>query len=140
MICQTFLRCLREASEEWCMQAQRQVACTVLGTHAMQESALLMPLLTLQDLICNWLGNQRWVDAMPWSGHAEWQTTPAQNWSGGSIKQVGPLSFVKVASAGHMVPMDVPAASLKMIEAFITDSDLADCHPQHAGQAQLSIS
>eukprot|EP00891_Asterochloris_glomerata_P005629 jgi/Astpho2/5629/fgenesh1_pm.00079_%23_36_t len=93
-----------------------------------------------EDLICNWLGNQRWVDAMPWSGHAEWQTTPAQNWSGGSIKQVGPLSFVKVASAGHMVPMDVPAASLKMIEAFITDSDLADCHPQHTGQAQLSIS
>ena len=111
----------------------------------MRRSAQLMPLLALQDLICNWLGNQRWVDAMPWSGHAEWQTTPAQNWSGGSVKQVGPLSFVKVASAGHMVPMDVPAASLKMVEAFITDSDLADDHPQsmpvqHAGQAQFSIS
>lgn len=37
----------------------------------------------------------------------------------GQVKGDGlPLTFVRVADAGHMVPMDVPRASLEMIEAF----------------------
>ena len=36
-----------------------------------------------QDLICNWLGNRRWVDALPWSGAAEWAAAEDCDWHAG---------------------------------------------------------
>ena len=44
----------------------------------------------------------------------------------GQVKGDGArLSFVRVLGAGHMVPMDQPAASLKMITAFTRGEKLA---------------
>ncbi|KMS94011.1 hypothetical protein BVRB_025690, partial [Beta vulgaris subsp. vulgaris] len=37
----------------------------------------------------------------------------------GTIRSYGPLTFLVVNEAGHMVPMDQPDVSLKMIDAFI---------------------
>lgn len=61
-----------------------------------------------QDLICNWLGNRRWVDALQWAGAGDWAAAEDCEWQvGGSpagrIRQAGPLSFVQVYDAGHMV-------------------------------------
>ena len=61
-----------------------------------------------EDFICNWVGNQRWVDSLPWYGKGQWAATTEQEWmvdgeSAGTAKAVGPLSFVKVDAAGHMV-------------------------------------
>lgn len=61
-----------------------------------------------EDFICNWVGNQRWVDSLPWYGKGQWAATTEQDWmvdgeSAGTAKAVGPLSFVKVDAAGHMV-------------------------------------
>ncbi|CAD5332419.1 unnamed protein product [Arabidopsis thaliana] len=53
------------------------------------------------DLICNWLGNSRWVDQMNWSG------------------QKGFGSAKNVYNAGHMVPMDQPKASLQMLQNWM---------------------
>ncbi|GAX82651.1 hypothetical protein CEUSTIGMA_g10077.t1 [Chlamydomonas eustigma] len=75
------------------------------------------------DLICNWLGNYRWVEAMKWKGQSDWQASPEVEWKvlgkhAGSIKSAGDLTFLKVAAAGHMVPMDQPYNALAMITAF----------------------
>ncbi|KAI3520557.1 hypothetical protein L1887_10006 [Cichorium endivia] len=77
------------------------------------------------DLICNWLGNSRWVHAMSWSGQKDF--VAASNVSflvdgkeAGIIKNHGPLTFIKVHNAGHMVPMDQPRASLQMLELWMT--------------------
>jgi cathepsin A (carboxypeptidase C) len=57
-----------------------------------------------QDLICNWLGNRRWVDALEWSGSQGWSQAQDKPWKVGG-KQVGEvtsfetLSFVKVYGA-----------------------------------------
>ena len=64
----------------------------------------------VEDLICNYLGNQRWVDALPWTGSAAWAATDLKPWLvdgsvAGEVKQAQGLTFVKVAGAGHMVPM-----------------------------------
>lgn len=61
-----------------------------------------------EDFICNWVGNQRWVDSLPWYGKGQWSAAEEQDWvvdgkTAGTAKSVGPLSFVKVAQAGHMV-------------------------------------
>lgn len=78
-----------------------------------------------EDYICNWLGNKAWTKALDWDGadafnkaeDREWQvdgTTVARHRSSGHFH------FMQVYEAGHMVPMDKPAESLAMVNAFIT--------------------
>lgn len=87
-----------------------------------------------QDLICNWLGNQRWVDELQWVGAAEWAQARERPWQvdgrvAGSVKSAGPLWFVKVAAAGHMVPMDQPRAALQLITRFTRNETLNTADP-----------
>ncbi|KAK7354781.1 hypothetical protein VNO80_20267 [Phaseolus coccineus] len=76
------------------------------------------------DLICNWLGNSRWVHAMEWSGQKAFGTSPTVKFvvegvDSGSLNSYGPLSFLKVYGAGHMVPMDQPKAALEMLKSWM---------------------
>ncbi|KAI3954014.1 hypothetical protein MKW98_017838, partial [Papaver atlanticum] len=49
------------------------------------------------DLICNWLGNSRWVEAMEWSGHQEYVASPNVPFlaEAGLLKSYCPLSFLR---------------------------------------------
>ncbi|XP_078178376.1 serine carboxypeptidase-like [Carex rostrata] len=85
------------------------------------------------DLICNWLGNSRWVQAMEWSGQKDFMLAPNQSFivdgkEAGVLKSHGPLSFLKVHNAGHMVPMDQPKAALQMLKSW-TQGILASSNP-----------
>ncbi|KAL1213364.1 Serine carboxypeptidase-like 47 [Cardamine amara subsp. amara] len=76
------------------------------------------------DLICNWLGNSRWVDQMSWSGQKNFgsaKTVPflVDGKEAGLMKSYGSLTFLKVHDAGHMVPMDQPKASLQMLQNWM---------------------
>jgi carboxypeptidase C (cathepsin A) len=84
------------------------------------------------DLICNWLGNERWLDALNWTMHEEWSAEAPKDWvlgsneqAVGSVREVGPLSFVKVFKAGHMVPMDQPEVALSLITHFTRNEKFA---------------
>ncbi|KAL9165676.1 hypothetical protein ABFS82_06G186400 [Erythranthe guttata] len=82
------------------------------------------------DLICNWLGNSRWVHAMEWSGKKEFVASSevafeVDGAEAGLLTSHGPLSFLKVHDAGHMVPMDQPKASLEMLKRWM-DGSLAE--------------
>ncbi len=84
-----------------------------------------------QDYICNWLGNQAWTLALPWPGQGAFRAAAVADWPAGAkkageLRASGPLSFLRVLDAGHMVPMDQPAAALRMINAFTAD---ALCYP-----------
>ncbi|GIL67070.1 hypothetical protein Vafri_20506 [Volvox africanus] len=75
------------------------------------------------DLICNWVGNERWVDALEWEQSEGWPTVASEEWhvagaAAGTVRALGPLSFVRVYQAGHMVPMDQPQAALHMLTLF----------------------
>ncbi|RVW97700.1 Serine carboxypeptidase-like [Vitis vinifera] len=75
------------------------------------------------DLICNWLGNSRWVHAMEWGGQLEFQAAPEVPFvigdsKAGLMKIHGPLTFLKVHDAGHMVPMDQPRVALEMLKRW----------------------
>ncbi|KAK3408063.1 hypothetical protein EUGRSUZ_J00372 [Eucalyptus grandis] len=76
------------------------------------------------DLICNWLGNSRWVNAMRWSGQKQFGTSPTVPFvvagaEAGLMKSHGPLTFLKLHNAGHMVPMDQPKAALQMLKSWM---------------------
>ncbi|KAL2937224.1 Serine carboxypeptidase-like 49 [Bienertia sinuspersici] len=82
------------------------------------------------DLICNWLGNSRWVHSMNWSGQKDFATSPdvpfeVDGSEAGILKSYGPLSFLKVHDAGHMVPMDQPKAALDMLRRWTQGSLLS---------------
>jgi cathepsin A (carboxypeptidase C) len=76
------------------------------------------------DFICNWVGNKAWVTALNWPGKAAFNAAPDVEFSvagraAGEERTYGNFSFVRIYDAGHMVPMDQPAASLHMIGALL---------------------
>ncbi|GAB4836408.1 hypothetical protein Ancab_001320 [Ancistrocladus abbreviatus] len=80
-----------------------------------------------EDLICNWLGNWGWVQAMEWSGQQDFVSSPdvpsqVDGSEAGIMKSSGPLSFLKVHNSGHMVPMDQANAASEMLRRFIQGS------------------
>ncbi|XP_059456068.1 serine carboxypeptidase-like [Corylus avellana] len=88
------------------------------------------------DLICNWLGNSRWVHAMEWSGQQKFVASPevpfvVDGSEAGVLKSHGALTFLKVHDAGHMVPMDQPEAALEMLRRW-TQGKLSDA-PSNSG-------
>ncbi|KAK4286416.1 hypothetical protein QN277_002974 [Acacia crassicarpa] len=77
-----------------------------------------------KDLICNWLGNERWVDSMKWSGQAAFMASPNVSFvvdgqEAGKLRSHEPLSFLKIHEAGHLVPMDQPKAALEMLTRWM---------------------
>ncbi|CAA0815034.1 Serine carboxypeptidase-like 48 [Striga hermonthica] len=76
------------------------------------------------DLICNWLGNSRWVHAMEWSGQNQFVAAKTVTFRVGGAeaglqKGYGPLTFLKFFNSGHMVPMDQPKYSLEMLRTWM---------------------
>ncbi|KAG8467967.1 hypothetical protein KFE25_007019 [Diacronema lutheri] len=82
-----------------------------------------------QDFICNWLGNKAWTLELPWAGKAAFNGASDQPWyarddtgrlqHAGDVRTAKGLTFLRVYAAGHMVPMDQPAASLDMLDQFL---------------------
>jgi cathepsin A (carboxypeptidase C) len=92
------------------------------------------------DFICNWIGNKAWTKALPWSGHTAFEAETDQSWLytdsqnaaepakvGGLARTAkaaageGSLTFLQVYEAGHMVPMDQPAAALALLNGFLNN-------------------
>ncbi|CAL1366449.1 unnamed protein product [Linum trigynum] len=98
-----------------------------VGIPALLESGIKVLIYAGEyDLICNWLGNSNWVNGMKWSGQRNFQAAASvpfvvagNSKSAGEVKSYGPLGFLKVYDAGHMVPMDQPKAALQMLEGWM---------------------
>ncbi|RDX89530.1 Serine carboxypeptidase-like 49 [Mucuna pruriens] len=96
-----------------------------VGIPALLEDGIkLLVYVGEKDLICNWLGNSRWVHAMEWSGQKAFGASPTVNFvvggaNAGSLNSYGPLSFLKVYEAGHLVPMDQPKVALQMLKSWM---------------------
>lgn len=90
------------------------------------------------DFICNWMGNKAWTQALQWSGKEGFNAETDHNWmynngekdvhggfvrTGRAVQGKGSLTFLQVFEAGHMVPMDQPAAALSLLNTFLTNKD-----------------
>jgi len=83
------------------------------------------------DVICNHMGNEAALQALKWSGQDAFHEARRAVWipegggaagegkPGGFAKSSGALTYLVVAGAGHMVPLDVPAAALDMMTRFV---------------------
>ena len=79
-----------------------------------------------KDYICNWLGNEAWTKELDWKLKDEYGNAPTRSWlnsftgeMSGTAKNYGPLTFLRVYEAGHMVPHDQPENSLDMVNRWI---------------------
>ena len=90
------------------------------------------------DIICNHVGNEALLQGLVWSGQKDFHAASRAVWlpvgggaagegrPGGYAKSSGLLTYLVVAGAGHMVPLDVPAAALDMIGRFLNNKSFAD--------------
>ncbi|KAF5180328.1 Serine carboxypeptidase-like [Thalictrum thalictroides] len=124
-----FVSCSPTVYEAMLMDWMRNLEA---GIPALLEDGIKMLIYAGEyDLICNWLGNSRWVHAMEWSGQKDFVGSPTVSFrvdgaEAGQLKSHGPLSFLKVHDAGHMVPMDQPKAALEMLKRWTTGKLAAD--------------
>lgn len=118
-----FVSCSPTVYEAMLMDWMRNLE---VGIPALLEDGIKMLIYAGEyDLICNWLGNSRWVHAMEWSGQKSFVGSATTSFlvdgaEAGQMKNYGPLSFLKVHNAGHMVPMDQPKAALEMLKRWTT--------------------
>lgn len=119
-----FVSCSSEVYDAMLMDWMRNLE---VGIPALLEDGIKVLVYAGEyDLICNWLGNSRWVEAMEWSGQKQFAASSTVPFSVdgaevGLLKSHGPLAFLKVHDAGHMVPMDQPKGSLQMLRSWMQD-------------------
>lgn len=83
------------------------------------------------DLICNHVGNEKWLTMLEWSGAQAYREAHRSSWIvdgavAGYIKTSGNgLGFLLVLGAGHMVPLDVPVQALDILKRVITGASFA---------------
>ncbi len=59
------------------------------------------------DMIANWVGNERWTREMWWSGQAGYASKPLVDWSvngrvAGKVRSHGDFTFATIYGAGHL--------------------------------------
>ncbi|KAJ6536304.1 Alpha/Beta hydrolase protein [Mycena capillaripes] len=87
------------------------------------------------DMVCNYMGNSRWVAELPSTYKDAFADAPFRPWivSGrpaGVVRSAGEgagnVTYLTVYEAGHMVPHDQPEAALDMLNKWIRNIPLAD--------------
>jgi len=81
-----------------------------------------------QDFICNWRGNEAWVNQLEWTNKTEFNNQEYTKWIvegkvAGEEKTFGLLSFLRIYDAAHFVPLDQPRSSLFMLDSFIGNNE-----------------
>ena len=78
------------------------------------------------DTACNYVGGYAMAKSIPWKGSAAFADTPLGELQiagavAGEMKSFGGLTWIQVESAGHMVPLDQPPASLMALNTLLNN-------------------
>jgi len=92
------------------------------------------------DYVCNWMGNYHWALKLKWEGHTAFNSASDVEWKKhGLLRKAGNFAFLKVFEAGHMVPMDQPAAALDMVNSFLNNTLPDTTHKMEPTGVQASL-
>ena len=82
------------------------------------------------DAICNTAGTLRWIQRLTWPGLEEYNqaerkivANPHNHEPEMFVKSYDHLKMYWILNAGHVVPVDVPNAALRMLNRILDDSD-----------------
>jgi len=77
----------------------------------------------MQDTACNYVGGFAMASSIEWSGAERFRATPLEELmiggvDNGAIKSSGGLTWIQIEGAGHMVPINNPAAAFFAISTL----------------------
>ena len=81
------------------------------------------------DFVVNWIGDKAWTLNLDWEGKEGFASEGDHKWinkdgeTAGFARTYDKFTFLQVANAGHMVPLDQPANALEMLDIFLTNSE-----------------
>jgi carboxypeptidase C (cathepsin A) len=86
----------------------------------------------MQDTACNYVGGYDMAAALPWPGASDFANAPFEDLliggaPSGKIKSAGGLTWMQVEGAGHMVPINNPAAASVAIGTLIPGASVDSC-------------
>jgi len=70
------------------------------------------------------LGNERWMNALPWSNATQFNLAPEKTWTvngteAGTVRTASGFSMVKVSGAGHMVSPPPPHPNPRLLPYYL---------------------
>jgi len=85
-----------------------------------------------RDLNTNFLGTLHVLESLTWMGQ-KWSSADRSLWKfNGEVAgeyntlENGKFSFLIVRNSGHLLPMDIPAPALDMLDRFVNDKSFSD--------------
>ncbi|KAF9533625.1 carboxypeptidase C [Crepidotus variabilis] len=134
-----FASCNMEVNQAFTMNGDGMHNSAALLPELVDGGVRLLVYAGNADMMCNYLGNSRWVEALPTKFSGEFKKSKVIPWitadsgkvagevrsAGGEGFTAGNVTFVNVYNAGHMVPYDQPDAALDLFTRWIRDTPLS---------------
>ncbi|KAF5372899.1 hypothetical protein D9758_001450 [Tetrapyrgos nigripes] len=136
----TFQSCNMEVNQAFALQGDGMHNSAILLPDLIEAGVRLLVYAGNADAMCNYIGNERWVEDLDTSFKGEFATAKSNPWitkssgrqvgevrsAGGKGFTAGNVTFVNVYGAGHMVPYDQPEAAFDMITRWLNNSPLSN--------------
>ncbi|KAH6919173.1 carboxypeptidase C [Coprinopsis sp. MPI-PUGE-AT-0042] len=126
-----FASCNMEVNQAFTMNGDGMHNSALLLPELINDGVKLLVYAGNADMMCNYMGNERWVEAMETKFSEKFRRTRSVPWTpmradlvNGEIRTAGNVTFLNIHEAGHMVPYDQPEAALAMITRWILDIPL----------------
>lgn len=134
-----FESCNMAVNQAFMLQGDSMHDTPLLLTDMVNDGVRLLIYAGNADMMCNYMGNERWVEQLDTIFFDEFSTASTEQWvtmssgkvagtvrsAGGGGFGAGNVTFVTVYESGHMVPYDQPEAALDMMTRWIMDIPLA---------------
>ena len=132
-----FASCNMEVNRDFTFQGDGMHNSALLLTDLVNDGIRLLVYAGNADLMCNYLGNERWLEQLESQYKSEFAASASSPFTtssgkvagevrsaGGAGHRAGNVTFVNIHEAGHMVPYDQPEAALDLFVRWLKDVPL----------------
>ncbi|PCH36516.1 hypothetical protein WOLCODRAFT_28645 [Wolfiporia cocos MD-104 SS10] len=134
-----FQSCNMQVNQAFAFQGDGAHNSAKLLPELVEDGVRLLVYAGNADMMCNFIGNERWVEQLdsrfqkefaakkpvPWVTTESGQLAGTVRSAGGNGYTAGNITFVAVHEAGHMVPYDQPEAALDLVTKWLFDLPLS---------------
>ena len=122
-----FDACSNAVGRDFHRAGDGNIPTTTYTTYLLNKGLRVLMYVGTYDWICNFVGNERFLLALPWVGDYGYRhaaTYKQKEWAGGEWWEFENLRYARVQRAGHMVPYDMPKEALSMVKSWLKEEPL----------------